>query len=374
MSKDKKILYITSIATLAALLSLLFLKTKESDIVASAVLSVLTPIIWFAIRKRTSSEIAKRDVLIMSVLMAVIFGSLTQFSGIYFGFRKNPYFADQEILLKTVIPITVIIITTEIIRYVLLSQKNKIVDVISFFICLCAEVLSTTSIPSISSFNRFMDLVGLTLFPALVANVFYHYVTKHFGMAPNVAFRLLTTLYVYFIPNITGMPDALMSCIKLFTPVIMIAIVATFFSKKRKKAVRRGKKLTAIGVTLALLALLSVAMLISCQFKYGAIVIATESMTGEINKGDMIIYERYDGQEIKEGQVIVFLDNRKKIVHRVVEIAYINGEVRYYTKGDANDCLDSGYRVKEDLFGVTDMKIAYLGYPTLWLRELLNRQ
>jgi signal peptidase I len=372
MSKDRKILYITSFATLAALLSLLFLKTKESDIFAAIVLAVFTPIVWFAIRKRTSSEIAKREVLILSVIMAVIIASLTQFSGVFLGFRKNPYFVDLDILLKTILPLIVIVITTEIIRLVLLSQKNGVIDVIAFLICLCADVLATTSIPNVTTFNRFMDLVGLALFPALVSNVFHHYVTKHYGMLPNIAFRLLMTLYVYFIPRVTAMPDALTSCIKLFTPVLMLAIVYIFFSKRKKKAVQRGKKISVVGTTLALLATLSVAMLISCRFQYGAIVIATESMTGEINKGDMIIYERYEDQEIKEGQVIVFLKNNRRIVHRVVEIEYVGGETRYYTKGDANDGLDSGYRVEEDLFGVTDMKIAYIGTPSLWLREVLN--
>jgi signal peptidase I len=95
-------------------------------------------------------------------------------------------------------------------------------------------------------------------------------------------------------------------------------------------------------------------------------------MTGEINKGDIIIYERYDSQPIVEGQVIVFLDGQSKIVHRVVEIKNIGGEIRYYTQGDANDDRDMGYRTKADLFGVTDIKIAYAGYPTLWLRELLG--
>lgn len=372
MSKDKKILYLISLATLAALLSLLFINTKESDILAAVALAVLTPIIWFTVRKRSSSEIAKRDVLILSVLMAVIFSSLIQFSGLFLGFRKNPYFVNGEIFLKTILPLTVIIITTEIIRYVLLSQKNGLVDVIAFLVCLCAEVLATTSIPNVTSFNRFMDLVGLTLFPAIVANVFYHYITKRYGIYPNIAFRLLSTLYVYFIPRVTAMPDALMSCIKIFIPMIMMAMVAAFFSKKKKNAIRKGKKATFIGTTLALLVVLSIAMLISCQFRFGAMVIATESMTGEINKGDMIIYERYEDQQIKEGQVIVFIQNKKKIIHRVVEIEYAGGETRYYTQGDANDDLDAGYRVDEDIFGVTDLKVAYIGYPTLWLRELLS--
>ena len=34
------------------------------------------------------------------------------------------------------------------------------------------------------------------------------------------------------------------------------------------------------------------------------LVIGSESMTGTINVGDAVIYERYDGQRIKEQQII----------------------------------------------------------------------
>ena len=111
-------------------------------------------------------------------------------------------------------------------------------------------------------------------------------------------------------------------------------------------------------------------MLISCQFRYGMIVIATDSMTGEINKGDAVIYERYDDQIILEGDIIVFERNNNKIVHRVVDIKKINNQNRYYTKGDANDALDEGYVIDEQILGVTDLKVSYIGYPTIWVRSL----
>ena len=43
-------------------------------------------------------------------------------------------------------------------------------------------------------------------------------------------------------------------------------------------------------------------------------------MTGELNKGDAVLYEAYDGQHIYEGQVIVFNKDDSRIVHRVVKI------------------------------------------------------
>ena len=77
-------------------------------------------------------------------------------------------------------------------------------------------------------------------------------------------------------------------------------------------------------------------------------------------------------KKIKEGQVIVFLDNQTKIVHRVVRIERIGNEVRYITKGDANESEDFGYITDQDIVGLTDIKVAYIGYPTLWLRSLLE--
>ena len=142
--------------------------------------------------------------------------------------------------------------------------------------------------------------------------------------------------------------------------------------EKKRNAIVKGKKVSLIGTVVAVAVVISTAMLISCQFRFGAIVIATESMTGEINKGDMIIYERYDGQPIKEGQVIVFMSYDVRIIHRVVKIEHIGNEVRYYTKGDANEEQDQGYVTEADIVGLTDMKLSYVGYPTLWLRELLE--
>ena len=78
--------------------------------------------------------------------------------------------------------------------------------------------------------------------------------------------------------------------------------------------------------------MLAVIMLISNQFRYGAFVIATESMTGEINKGGIIIYEEYGDQVIFEGLVIVFEKDSSVIIHRVEKIEIINGAVEIQGK------------------------------------------
>ena len=95
-------------------------------------------------------------------------------------------------------------------------------------------------------------------------------------------------------------------------------------------------------------------------------------MTGELNKGDAVIYEAYDGQYIQEEDVVVFRKNDILVVHRVVDIERINDQNRYYTKGDANDAKDDGYITDENIEGIVLFKISYIGYPSLWIRDLFK--
>ena len=127
-----------------------------------------------------------------------------------------------------------------------------------------------------------------------------------------------------------------------------------------------------IGNTLIIALAAALVMLISCEFRYGIIVVGSESMTGTINKGDAVVFEKYTNQEIKNGQVIIFNYNNIQTIHRVVEVQRINGEYRYYTQGDANKRKDEDYRTKEDIYALVDLKVKYIGYPTLWVRELFS--
>jgi signal peptidase len=115
--------------------------------------------------------------------------------------------------------------------------------------------------------------------------------------------------------------------------------------------------------------MISFVMLISCQFRYRLLVIATGSMEGEINKGDAVIYEEYGDKYVKEQDVIVFRQRDRRIVHRVVAIERIDGVTRYYTKGDANEDPDAGYITDADIEGIVLFKIAYFGQATVLLKE-----
>ena len=373
MPRDKKILYAISISLLTLLsLILLIIPASSSRYTAAILLLAFVGLCHFFIKKRIVLSYNKKQVLGLMTVVSLVYVMLLYISGLHFGFMSS-YSSFGKSLYSLILPSTIIIITIEIIRRVMLAQKNKTVSVLCFISCVFADVLMLYSLNGVQTFNKFMDIVGLTFLPAITANALYHYVSSKFGPLPNIVYRLIITLYAYILPKIPALTEVLLSLIKLILPMIVYAFIAGLYEKKRRFALaKRKNKVAYIAVAFTVILMISIVMLISCQFKYGALVIATESMTGELNKGDVTIYEAYDGQEIQLGQVIVFKRRDSRVVHRVVNKENVDGTVRYYTKGDIYDELDEGYVLENDIVGLAQVKVPYIGYPTIWLRSLFN--
>jgi signal peptidase len=218
-----------------------------------------------------------------------------------------------------------------------------------------------------------MNMVAVTLFPAVIANLLYHYLSKRYGKFPNIIYRAVTTLYIYVIPVRPALSNALVAFFNILVPIAIFAFIDSLYEKKRRYAFAKKQPLAVALTAVVLVLMISTVALISNQFSYGMLVIATESMTGEINKSDAVIFKRYEDDKVLNGQVIVFEKNSSMIVHRVVEIEHINGQTRYYTKGDANEENDLGFITNSDIRGIVRYKIPYIGYPTLWMRSLFKR-
>lgn len=376
MTIDKKILHTISISSLSVLLIALFIPGITGRYAAAIILAPIAIISWFLIRKRDVKSMFSRQVIMLLTTIGVLYLALYYLSGLRFGFYKTLYPFGVKNLLRYVLPISIVILATEVIRFVIRAQESRLGDILSYIICVLAEVLACSTFVSINSHTKLMDMMGMALLPAITSNLLFHYLVKRYGMLPNLIYRVITVLYIYFIPVTPKMPESLHSFIKIALPLVIFVFIDALYEKKTKYAVGRFKrvgKILSITFTAAVvIIMLGTVMLISNQFKYGTLIIATESMTGELNKGDAAIFESYDGQAISVGEVIVFEKGRSMIVHRVVDIEIINGEYRIYTKGDTNNDNDEGYITKSNIVGVVKLKVAYLGYPTIWLKELFS--
>ena len=377
MVADRKKLYTILISTLVVLLLILLALGNTARIAAAGLLVASATIAWALLRKRPAPSIFSGQVLMLVSTSGVLYLMLYYLSGLLFGFTKTGYGLRVDILMRLAVPIALIIVTTELLRYVVRAQKSRLGDVLVYLICLIADVLTQSGLAGIQSFATFMDVMALTLFPGILYHLLYHYLTARYGYRPCMVFRLLTVVTFYLIPYGSAISDSLIALANLLIPIGLYLFIDSLYEKKKKYALgntnRWARYASRVLSVLVILIMLGTVMLVSNHFRYGALVVATESMTGELDRGDTALFEQYDDQVIVEGQVVVFEKNNSKIIHRVIDIEIINGEYRYYTKGDANEDADTGYVTRAELVGVVRAKIPYIGYPSLWMRSLFAR-
>ena len=369
---DKRILHIISVSALAAL-SISFLFSNGGRAVAAVLMAIICAVTVVFIKKRGIPNFVYLEIAAIMSVIAAVYVTLYYLTGLKFGFSITSYGLSAGVIFKYVIPIAVIIISTELVRGIMRAQEDRAADILSYLSCVAAEVLIHYNLSDVVNFKRFMDIVAMVLLPALLSNFLYHYLAKRYSAIPNIPYRLIITLYPYIIPYKTRIPDSLLAFVNLILPLIIYVFIDYLYEKKKKCAFTKTVKL-GVAITVASVILMSsFVMLVSNAFRFGAYVIATESMTGDLTKGDIAIYEQYGGKTVKEGQIIVFEKNGSIVIHRVAEVTNINGQNRYYTKGDANGDLDQGYVTDKDIIGTVESKIPYFGYPTLWLRETIKK-
>ena len=374
ITSDRKARYAVTFFTLAALLSAFVVPSAYVRWTAAAVLSLAALLTYIFVKKRSIHSYNKRQVLLLMIVISTLFLMLYYLTGIYFGIGAMYQRFTLNLLVNNIIPITIVIFTTEFVRSVLLGQDNAVVSVSAYLSCVFAELLIAGGVRDISSSYALMDFIGMTLFPAITANLLYNYTARRYGMSPIIAYRLILTLYVYIIPFIPNAPQILPAFALMILPLIVYMFIDALFEKRKRMATRKKSNLRFIFPSIILVLITSFAMLVSCQFRFGILVIASPSMTGEINKGDAVVFESYERcDEIKENDIIVFSkDGKKNFVHRVIEINTIDGQKQYITKGDANEDPDAGFVTDGQIVGVVRFKVLYIGYPSLWLREIFD--
>lgn len=91
--------------------------------------------------------------------------------------------------------------------------------------------------------------------------------------------------------------------------------------------------------------------------------VLTGSMSPTINPGSLIIVKEIDDSEVKEGDVITFkgTSTSNLTTHRVVEVIEKNNNIKFQTKGDANDVLDPMLVDEGLLVGKVVFNVPYMG-------------
>ena len=382
MKKNKQIIFFLEFIIILILALSLFFLNKLSRWNVTIIIGICSLISYKLFKNRKTKSHHKRVVILLMSLFSIIYLGLYYLMGLYYGFVQSKILLSFNTVFNIIIPISIMIITSEIMRNILLSQELNILinkkeinvsPVFAFISMVLIDLLMYTGSLDFSNLESILTLLGYVLFSSIANNLLFNYISLRYDTKGIIVFRLVTSLYTYIIPIVPDLFVFMMSFYKMLYAYLMYIVMDKIFSKNDFVISYSEKRRMFIGNTLIMIFTALLIMLVSCEFKYGIMVIGSESMTGTLDKGDAVIYETYDDQVIRNGQVIIFDYENVKAVHRVIKIVNVNGVNRYYTKGDANKEQDEGYITNKEIYGLVKLNIKYLGYPTLFVKELFEK-
>jgi len=382
MKRHKFKVYTLEIVLLSILLFTLIVLNRISYITLAIFMVLAAIITKIALSKKKILSIYKKQVTWLMIVFALIYLGVFYLMGmVKYGFYTSPTIFSFKTLYRFIIPISLIIICAEVIRFRMLSQDENIrvlkksvnlSKIITLICMVLIDLIIYIGVFDLNNYEDFLTVLGFLLFASISCNLFYNYVSVRYGSLGIILYRLITVLYLYIIPIIPDVYIYFRAFLRMIYPYILYMIIERAFADSNFTMAHTEKRRNIVSITLLLVLMIAITMLVSCQFRYGILVVGSGSMKGALNIGDAVIYEQYDNQKIKNGDVIIFEKKGVQLIHRVIKIRNVDNEIRYYTKGDANDDIDSGYVIQDNIVGMTKIRIMFIGYPTLWLRQLFS--
>ena len=373
MKSEKIRLYAIEMLLIISCICFLIFSEIFTKLVIATVLSVFMIVSNVLIKSDKLKGKYNRKITKLMILIAIIYLASIYVLGIYIGFYNATVKLSKWSIVNYIIPYIFIIISAESIRKtVLLKDSKKKTNVIILIITVLLDIAITTNIYSVTSLMDYFVLIGFVIFSSIANNLLYNYIIiKYRNSKAIIYYRIITSIYVYLIPIIPNIHILFETIIRIILPYIIYLILEENYSRKENVLAVKTRTKDIVITTIVLLISCALLMLVSCKFKYGALVIGSGSMTGTINKGDVIVYEATN-KDIQIEDIIVFKNQDIRVIHRVIDKRDSGTGMRYYTKGDANSNEDEGYRTTDDIIGVVKFRIPYIGQMTLLLNDIFN--
>lgn len=379
--KSLRIYILEVLVIIFLLLACIYNRVITKPLIA-IVLLVYMGISFYLLKHDKIKSLRSNQITMLMSIFAIIFVVIKYILGAFLGYYESTVKFSAWSILNYILPYIVIIVSTEIVRKKVIltsSKKDKLSRILYLIVMVLLDVCLLSNIHSLNNLKSWFEFVAVILFPAIANNLLYNFIDGNFREEISIIiYRIFTTMYIYFIPVTPDLEMLIDSLIGIVAPFLIYAILSTYLPKRKEFSLAKDR-IEKVLVSIVMVIVAAIVALVSCKFKYCAIVIGSGSMTGTINKGDVIIYKAYSDKDkanneakVNVDDVLIFNQDGRKIVHRVIDKRVVKGEEVYYTKGDANQQQDEGFVTEEDVVGIYLIRIPFIGQITLAINGLFD--
>ena len=176
MYKDKIKIYTLEFIILAVLSFTLFVSNIHNKIFLAILLVIFTVVAKVVLKKRQIESINAKKATIVLIMLGIIYIIILYVIGFYIGYYKTQIIDVMSLLIYQVIPLIVIIISSEIIRNIFLAQNTKYTKTITFIIMVLIDLIIYIDIYEMNTFDEFIEATSFIFMASISCNLLYNYI------------------------------------------------------------------------------------------------------------------------------------------------------------------------------------------------------
>ena len=300
------------------------LKYSEAITAGVILMIMFLAFLIFGYKKNIKTKL-KTSITYRIIAIVILFFTLTYASGLIFGFQKNAYSLHPIAILSNIVMPIIIIVCTELYRYITISTTNKkSVIILTTIAIIIFEILISIRIKSLLAVPSLFKTLTTIIFPIISKNFLMSYLARHTELKTTLIYRLPLEIYIYILPIIPSFNDYIRSMIGICMPVLIYVYISKYldlengiYIEKKDSKISNIIKDTLIGIMIIFIAL------ISGFFPLTMLGVGSDSMKPYIEKGDAVIIKKVsDEKKVKVGDIIAYHNKKENeiIIHRVIEI------------------------------------------------------
>ena len=355
-----------------------------SGSIVSKYTSLCNPLFWLfmailsylvASQKMRNKYDITQSIVIIVIIYCMIYFSL----GLVFGYERSPYSHEVVAILKNLWTFISVIVFQEFTRYQLVKLSPKKIGYYALITALfiIAEIDFWNFSSNFSNNVEFFKYMSQTIVPLIVTNCLFTYLSIMSANLPATIYRCLLMLMTILLPIF----PALNWLIKAMMEIVLVIIASLYVNyvdikSSRIMTRRQVKKESVVSYIPFVIVLVVLVCFISGTFKYQPIAVLSNSMLPTFARGEAVIMKKIDKKDLKKlkkGTILYYSKEGRLIVHRIVSVKHTDdGKVEVTTKGDNNNANDPWVITEDDMIGTVSFMIPYIGYPSVWVNELLK--
>lgn len=218
-----------------------------------------------------------------------------------------------------------------------------------------------------------IKLTVSTVLPALVNSFLLTYLAFNAGLGPQLTYRFGMIAALYIPPIIPKYDWYIVGVSWLLLAVATYVVI----DRTRKDVAINGRhyhRARQASNIIFVVVMIVLSLFMIGAFSYQPQVIMSNSMVPVFSRGSMVIVEKISAMDVKVGDIIQYKTPDKMITHRIIQADFADdgsGERIFITQGDNNPSPDEPVK-PEQIIGIIRAEIPYIGYPTVWLKEMMK--